>query len=1008
MTRRDTPAEPSFLAELNEEQRAAVLCTEGPVLILAGAGTGKTRVIACRVAALLRGAPSLTPQNVLALTFSRKAAEEMRERVETLVGTHPDEMPFYTFHGFCHRFLQEFALELGLPARFRLLDPAEAWVFFRKILPELKLKCYANLSDPAAPLEGFIRFIGRAKDEMVSPEEVAAHARKLEDRQEREQLLEVARAYEIYRRKMRAAGNMDFGDLIVETIRALRERPKLLERARARYRAILVDEFQDTNVAQIELLRLLAGSTGNLCVVGDDDQAIYRFRGASFASFLLMKEAFPSVKVIRLTRNYRSTPTILGAAGRLIRHNEPDRYDPEKRLWTENADGPAVELLDCRDEEHEAQAVARRLRELYDARPENDRRWDPMAVLYRAHAHREPVIEALRGAGIPFSVRGGSSLFDQPAVKDLQAFLQALWNPADAVSFFRLISHPVWGVPVEELIALSRLAREREVPILRLLETEAAVLPEAVKSAVSRLRSELETLRRGALRSGAEELVQQVIERSFLRVLFRLPAGPGESAPVALAQILRLARRYAQNDPEARDLGSFLGYLDSMSRVAANDFQNEEEPDREDGVRLMTVHQAKGLEFDWVILLEMVQGRFPARGRSEAIPFPVELMKESLPQGDYHLQEERRLCYVACTRAKKGLILASQDQTRRRPSIFLQELEGREAGGGLVRRPMPVPAGISSEPVEPEWPGGMNASSLAEERQLLELLERVRAIDPADESSFTRSLREIQAIVARARSSRSAGARAPKRVTLAPGQKFSFSQMETFRYCPLKYLYAYVYRIPTRATPQMLFGIDLHDCLEGFYAQVMEGQVLPLEELLSRFRRLHAPARYGEPQQDEEYRKLGERILTDYYRKHEGAFKPPVFVEKPFSLQMGEVLLQGVVDRADPLEGGGVEIVDYKSGKSKEKATAEEQLQLRLYALAAKEVFHLEPRRISFYYLRDNSVLSFEPAPEVLEQTKERVLELIGRIRSSDFSPDPSKVKCQWCDYRRLCPASMA
>jgi len=991
------------LEGLNEEQRAAVLSLEGPVLILAGAGTGKTRVIVHRVAELLRRDPSLTPQNVLALTFSRKAAEEMKERVEQLLGTHPDEMSFFTFHGFCHRFLQEHSLELGLPARLRLLDQAEQWVFFRKLLPELKLKHYGSLADPTGCIDGFLRTIGRAKDELVSPEEMAVHARSLEDPQERKLAEEVARVYRIYQRRIRTEGLLDFGGLVAETIRALRERPALLARTRARYRAVLVDEFQDTNVAQIELLRLLSGPEGNLCVVGDDDQAIYRFRGASFASFLLMKEAFPSVKVIRLTRNYRSTPAILAAADRLIRHNEPDRYDPEKRLWTENPEGPPVEVLICGDNPHEAEVIARKLRQLYEDQPKAERRWDRMAVLYRAHAHRDALAEGLQLGGIPFTTRGGISLFDQPAVKDLIALLQVLWDPANSVAFFRLLSHPVWAVPAEELMAASRLAREKEVPVLRLLESEEAPsLPVSVKTALSGLRSQLEELRRRALRSGVEEFVPEAVEKSFLRVMFRLPAGPGIGSPLALSQFLRIAYRYAQNYPEAKDLGSFLWYLDSLARASAAGFSDEEEQEPEDAVRLMTVHQAKGLEFDWVILLQMVQGRFPARGRSESVPFPVELMKEPLPKGDYHLQEERRLFYVACTRAKRGLILATQDRTRHRPSVFLEEMK-------LPLNPGPA---VSAKPAQPApgkpWSAGIDPSSLAEERELLELLDKIRALDPKEEPPFSKLAAKVQKLVTLARGSHALSAATGRAAALTVGKKFSYSQLETYRFCPLKYLYAYVYRIPARSTPQMLFGIDLHAVLEEFYAGVMEGRVAPLEELLTGFQRRHAAGRYGEPSQDQDYRKMGERILTQFYGKQEGSFTPPLFVEKSFSLQIGDVLLQGIVDRADRLEGGGVEIIDYKSGKPKDDATAEEQLQLRLYALAAKEVFQMDPRRVSFYYLQENRLLSFEQKPSDFEETRSRILDLIGQLRQGDFTPSPSPMKCRRCDFKALCPASLA
>ena len=973
---------------------------------MAGAGTGKTRVIVHRVAQLLRADPSLTPENVLALTFSRKAAEEMRERVEALLGTHPDEMSFFTFHAFCRRFLQEHSLELGLPARLRLLDQGEAWVFFRKILPELKLKHHGSLSDPTGCIDGFLRFIGRAKDEMVSPQELAATARSLEDKQEADRAAEAARVYGLYQKRMKAAGTLDFGDLVSETIRALKERPGLLKKVRAQYRAVLVDEFQDTNVAQIELLRLLSGPEGNLCVVGDDDQAIYRFRGASFASFLLMKQAFPSVKVIRLTRNYRSTPTILAAAERLIRHNEPDRYDPQKRLRTENPDGPPVEVWVCPDEQQEAQAVARKLRRIYESQPEAERRWDRMAVLYRAHAHRESLMEVLPLHGIPFTVRGGASLFQQPAVKDLTALLQVLWDPSDSVAFFRLLSHPVWAVPAEDLMAVSRLAREREVPILRLLESqEEAALPAGVKTAAARLRSELKELRERAVRSPVEELVPEAVERSFLRVMFRLPAAPGADSPLALARFLRVAYRYAQNTPDQRDLGSFLWYLDSLVRASADGFTEEAEEEPADAVRLMTVHQAKGLEFDWVLLLEMVQGRFPGRERSEPIPFPVELMKEPLPKGDYHLQEERRLCYVACTRAKKGLILATQDRSRKRPSLFLQEMQITPQVPDLSEG---AAAGAAAGPPMVQWPAGISPASLAEERELLDRMDQVRALDPKDKAAFADALGKIQALMAKARGSRAREAAERRAAVPDVGKKFSYSQLETYRYCPLKYLYAYVYRIPVRPVPHLGFGIDLHRCLEQFYAGVMEGRVAALEELLASFRRLHAPGRYGEAAQDREYRQLGERILTEFYKKQEGSFTAPLFVEKSFSLEIGDVLLKGVVDRADRLEGGGVEIVDYKSGKAKEKASPEDQLQLRLYALAAKEVFGLEPRRVSFYYLRENRSLSFEQKPSDFGETRERILELVGQVRKADFTPSPSKMKCRGCDFRPLCPASLA
>lgn len=946
------PPDLPILGDLNDEQREAVLAPPGPMLVLAGAGTGKTRVIACRIAALLESDPSLRPKNILALTFSRKAAQQMLKRVEGLRGTYADELGVFTFHGFCHRFLQDHALECGLPERFRLLDPVDGWIFFRSLLPRMGLRYAWNLSDPTACIDGFLRFIGRAKDERVGPEEYSAYARRLEQTDARGRSEEIARAYRLYQEAMRRAGQLDFGDLIVETVRILQERLALLQQVRRRYRALLVDEFQDANVAQIDLLKQLAGPEPNLCVVGDDDQAIYRFRGASFASFLLIRQAYPMSRVVRLTQNYRSTPSILSVSDRLIRHNEPDRYDSQKKLWTSASEGPPVEVWVCQDEEHEAEQAAALLRRLRETQPADERRWSRMAVLYRAHAHRRALVPLLKQAGIPFGVRGGYALFEQPEIRDLLAFLQILQDPSASIPLFRLLSHPVFGIPTADLLGLSRWAWEKGVPLREVVES----LPvgeewsPATRKALERIRADWAELQSRGVQD-VEGLVLKIAGESFLQVLFRMPEGPTADPPVALEGLLRWVRRFVRTQPEPNDLSSFLRYVDGVLKAGVlESLPEEEETGLEDRVSLMTVHQAKGLEFDWVILLGLVQGQFPSRNRPESIPFPIDLMKERLPQGDYHLQEERRLCYVACTRARKGLFLLTQDRLRKRPSIFLRQMSGK--GSVATIRTQPAPGSPVPRPA--------------------------RAVSPVFSADPVWPI----------------------------GERFSHTQLQMHKTCPLKYLYAYVYRIPFRATPQMLFGTDLHECLERFYQQLCRGISPVLEELLDSFRQLHVSGRYGEPHEDEEYLRWGERILTAYYRKQEGHWVLPLGVEKEFCLELEEVSVKGVIDRIDPLPGGGVQIIDYKSGGPKEKANFEEQLQLWLYALAARDVLHLDPRKATFYYLRTNSELSFDPTPEVLERTRERILSMAREIRTGHFTPKPSVAVCGRCDYRNLCPSS--
>ncbi|MBI3615942.1 MAG: ATP-dependent helicase [Candidatus Omnitrophica bacterium] len=1009
------------LQSLNSEQQEAVQATEGPVLILAGAGTGKTRVIAHRIAYLLETHPDLTPANILALTFSRKASQEMLERVEDLLGGTADELEVFTFHGFCHRFIQDHPLEAGIPSRFQLLDRIESWIFFRKLLPELKLALFWNYADPTDCIDGFLRFISRAKDERVSPEEFSAYAEKVEDPHERARCREVERVYRTVQERMRALGALDFGDLIVRTLGALEQRPVLLAQLQSKYRYILVDEFQDTNVAQIALLGMLAGKAGNLCVVGDDDQAIYRFRGASFASFLLMKQMFPGLKTIRLTQNYRSTPQILASADRLIRHNEPDRYDPEKSLCAQAQGGLPVEAVVCRDEMDETQKVIETIRTLAGKEPATTqslqvvrpppaaatRRWDRIAVLYRAHSHRDRLVQELDKAGVPFVVHGGAALFDQIEIKDLIAFLRVLLDPSDSVHLFRILSHPIWGIPPADLMAIPRAAKERRISLIEMLRSvgDLPVQP-ATQGAALELLRELDGLHPRVIREGVGTLVPRVVEETSLRTVFRptsgFPAAGRSGNPlISLGRFLRFVYRYSQTHPGSEELSSFLWYLDSY-RQAGGDGQEEEEEIAGNQVRLMTIHQAKGLEFEWVILLGLVQGRFPGRGRPEAIPFPVELMKEPLPQGDYHLQEERRLCYVACTRARQGLFLMTQERLYHRPSLFIRQMSDQAPAEEFQWRRSEGPAG-AAPPAE-----SSGSDSLAAERHLLQILKEIRALDPKDEAGFSERARRMTDLTAGLWKERGSQLEEKGPSPFPLPAKFSYTQLQTYRYCPMKYQYSYLYQIPVRPTPQMFFGIDLHGCLEGFFRKVMEGQVPSLEELLESFRGAFAPGRYGEPVQEQEYRRLGIDLLTSFYKKNEGAFGVPLFVEKSFSLAMGDASVQGVIDRVDPLGEGGIEIIDYKTGKPKSDLGPDDQLQLQLYALACREVLGLVPKRLSLYFLRSGEKLSFEQTPETLESTRSQVQEIVREIRSGDFSPTPSLMKCRRCDFRNLCPASMA
>lgn len=1018
---------PAYLVGLNEPQRAAVTAPEGPILIIAGAGTGKTRVLAHRIAALLDQVPGLTPDRILVLTFSRKAAEEMRHRVEQLLGAHADELAVSTFHAFCYQLLQDHGAAIGLPQRLRLLGHVEQWIFLRTLLPELPDVWDAHRGDPVGFVEGALRFINRAKDELVGPPELAAYVASLTDPAERQRQAEALTVYERYQQATRAAGVLDFGDLVMETLRLFREQPARLAEYQARLPYILVDEFQDTNVAQVTLVATLAGRSQNLCVVGDDDQAIYRFRGASYASFLLFQERFPEARAVCLTQNYRSNPRILRTAERLIRGNGADRYDPQKSLWTERPAGAPAELLVCTEYEHEAQVIAAKIQALVAAMPPAQRAYRRIAVLYRAHAHRERLVERLAREQIPYTVIGGATVLDHDAVQDVLAGLRLVHDPSDSVSAFRMLGLPSVGIPLQDLVTVTRAAKQQRRSVYETLRVpKAVVLPAPTRQRAKRFLAFLHELQRIAVREGVEAVTRRLLEEIGYRPrLYAAADRQARAAVTALSQWYRFVRQAVETDPARRELGPFLRYLNDYQE-AGGELKDDAASDgsvrhAQDGVQLMTIHQAKGLEFDWVIVPSLVQGRFPSRNRPEPIPFPVALMKERLPAGDFHLQEERRLCYVAMTRAREGLILTTVERPYHRPSVFVREVasdpldsaRGRPTGADdLVRTDVPPPT--LEERIQPAL-SRAELATLAQEQEVLELVRGFGPLDPADAAAVDAQVARLMAAARALVGARGEGAagielasRRPPLLGPPADLKLSFSQLETYRFCPLKYQYAYLYQIPTKPTPQMQLGTNVHACLETFGQRLMAGQTPSLEELLAIYDEAWRSDGYADPRVEANDKHYGRRLVTQYYEHNRAAFRPPLFVEKPFLLRVGDAWLRGFIDRIDSRPDGRVEVVDYKTGKPKTTAEVGDRLQLNIYAMACRDVLHLTPETLSFYYVQTNEKLSFPYDETALTEATQTITATAQKIRAGAFEPTPDYGKCRVCDFRTICPASVA
>ncbi|HEY5660584.1 MAG TPA: UvrD-helicase domain-containing protein [Gaiellaceae bacterium] len=628
-----------YLADLNPPQREAVLATEGPLLVIAGAGSGKTRVLTYRVAHLIN-AVGAKPNEILAITFTNKAAGEMRERLHRLLGQSGRGLWILTFHAACGRILRREAQRLGYRSNFTIYDQADQLRLVKQCLEELE-------RDPKRfTPRGIHNQISHAKNQLVSPAEYAERVQSFYDQT-------VADAYGLYQRRLFASNAVDFDDLLMLTVDVLERFPEALEKWQSAFRYILVDEYQDTNHAQYRLLQLLAQPDMNVCAVGDPDQSIYAFRGADINNILDFERDFPGTRTIALEQNYRSTNHILDAANHVITNN---RERKPKELWSDLGDGEPVRVLEVEDEHAEARFVAAGIAALV----EEGYSGDEIAVFYRTNAQSRVLEDVLVRQGVSYQVIGGPRFYERAEIKDAIAYLQAIDNPYDAVSLQRIANRPRRGIGDSSLARLQTWADAHGRSLWEALEfAEEAGVGAAPQRAVASFRDLMQSLQAGALELPVAELVERTLERSgYTEALEAERTIEAQGRLENLQELVGVAREYQENADEP----SLSHFLQEISLYSDQDAIREESL-----VTLMTLHNAKGLEFRAVYLIGMEEGIFPhARSIEE--------------QG---IEEERRLCYVGMTRAKEQLTLTHASSRSlwgargyNLPSRFLDELPG--------------------------------------------------------------------------------------------------------------------------------------------------------------------------------------------------------------------------------------------------------------------------------------------------------------------------------------------
>ncbi len=1012
-----------LLKDLNEEQRQAVTHGEGPLLIVAGAGTGKTTVITRRLAWLILE-KKIRSDEVLALTFTEKAAGEMEERVDQLLPYGYVDLWISTFHSFCERILKEHAIDIGLPGDFKLLNQTEQWLLVRQNLERFNLDYYRPLGNPTKFIHALLKHFSRAKDEEIWPETYLDYVESLklnEDQtlnggsknkcqkseiqnlksetnpksqilntkceiQDIKRLEEVARAYHVYQQLLLEKNALDFGDLINYTLKLFRTRPAILEKYRQKFKYILVDEFQDTNWAQYELIKMLTSPKNNLTVVGDDDQSIYKFRGASVSNILQFKNDYPKSREIIITDNYRTKQNILDLAYKFIKQNDPDRLEAKlgivKKLSAKRSGEGIVEHIHTKSADQEARAVAEKILEIKNKDKEVG--WQDFAILVRANNQAEMFMPILDQYGIPYQFLASSGLYSKPVVMDIIAYLKLLDDYHESTALYRILNMPLVDLSYDDLVKMNYASRRKNWSLFEVMKNAAAfgVSGEGLRK-INKILGFIERHTAIARERGVGKVIFKFLEDfNYLANLTKKSERGDLRATENISYINQFFKRIEEFERVNADK-SVKNFMVELEMTLESGEEGALQGILEEGpetVKILTVHSAKGLEFKYVFIVNLVDLRFPSTDRKEAIEMPDALVKEILPEGDVHLEEERRLFYVAITRARDGVFFTSASnyggQRKKKLSRFLVEL-------GFVLPEVKTPTG------QVYFSGSSGGQTSAQDSRGTMFASQSDGISSTFQKYWLPS-------------------------------KFSFTQLKAFETCPLQYKFAHILAVPTRGKCTFSFGKTMHSTLQKFFDQMVKKENLkqtdlfgrngaatnadtpPVDELLRIYEETWIDDWYESKSQQEEYKKLGRKILREFYKINSGKWPKVKVLEQGFNLKVGDYTVRGVIDRIDEISGG-VEIIDYKTGSVPRDEKYLDKDQLLIYQLAAKEVFGEEPVLLSYYYLDENKKISFLGSDNELKIIKEKVVKTVEEIKRSNFSPKPSLYTCKNCDFKDIC-----
>ncbi|MGD0451702.1 MAG: ATP-dependent DNA helicase [Candidatus Bathyarchaeia archaeon] len=985
--------------QLNPQQTEAVKEIERPLLIIAGAGSGKTLTVASKIAYLIeQGAKT---ENILALAFNQKAAEDLKNRVISMVG-NAEDLSISTFHSFCNQVIQDNILNTKLNANFKVITDTAQLVYLTKNINRFGIEHLEFNHEPYTLAEETAKFISRCKDESIAPEDIQKYIEKqekitldeeaLDDLNNLKDILKIYRAYEDYKIK----NNMlDFGDMLCTVYNLLKSKPLILKKYQEKFQFVIVDEFQDTDYIQLQIVHLIASKHGHITVVGDDDQSIYRFRGAYLTNISEFKKMFPNYVEKALEHNYRSTKKIVAVANRLI-ENSPERTI--KKLFTTNPDGEKVAVVETPSDSSQANYILETVKELLKKYPLQE-----IAILCRRRSTAEPIIKAFRKQAIRFNFVGETGFFQEPIIKDVTAYLKVISNPLENnAEIVRILNRNNYGIKQIEICKFNCYAEQNDLSLYEVFDHISEI--DVDKFKFLQAKQTISDMIASKKRVRTLDLIHSLLfEREFYKYEIALQNNRNIQL---LNQFYEFAEEFNSIYPD-NDIEDFTDYLSF-----ASNFEIEEKNLEEQAVVISTIHGVKGMQYPVVIIPDLIERRLPTTYQKDKFAIPKELLKGIQSQFDekeLHIQEERRLFYVAITRAKEKLIISyakryGENKTDSKPSRFLTEIKYQQNENLDFQQAdsQELPAESTTKENETQTRimkqviANLTTGKFSEAIQDVLLFAKSANKDLDIKADLIGKIEEpdyskLEKVV-------------EEPITVPEDHVFSVSQFVGYKKCPRLYQYRHVMKIPEKPRYYFDFGSSLHSIAEQLTSMQKDGKTINevvAEELLAKF---WDPKGYKSKIDEKRDYNEAKAILKVFLEEQTQSKTEIVDIERWFETSIGDIRLRGRIDRIDK-DGLGYTVVDYKTSKKAPSLNElKKDMQLLVYALAVKEIYpDGHPLKVGNWFLRSNEKVFFEPENQAIEAMQTEIAEMATKIKAAAFEPKKGSWECTQCDYHCLC-----